>query len=69
MGGRAPQGPVLIRADGLSNGKKMIFSVGRKMSRWRQEWFTRVFLTYFLSNITQSHVSEKDFLLRITEPI
>lgn len=47
----------------------MVFSAGRKMSRWRQEWFTGVFLTYFLSNLTQSHVSEKDFLLWITEPI
>lgn len=45
----------------------MLFSMGKKMSRWRQEQFTRVFLTYFLSNLTQSHVSEKDFLLRSTE--
>ena len=45
----------------------MVFSVGRKMSRWRQEWFTRVFLTYFLSNLTQSHVPEKDFVLQVTE--
>lgn len=31
------------------------------------EQFTRVFLTYCLSNLTQSHVSKKDFLLRSTE--